>query len=213
MRDFHFFGMSTLLIRIRSCTFATMLEQQKQVLLFASGQGSNARAILEHFRGRSEVKFPLIVTNNPQAGVFALAREYGIDVLLLDRDRFYSPILLDTLDLYRPGLLVLAGFLWKLPQHMVQHYANRIVNIHPSLLPAYGGKGMYGHHVHEAVVRNGETKTGMTIHLVNEEYDQGTILLQKTVELPPSDTPDQVAAKVLQLEHTWYPKVIESLLN
>lgn len=189
-----------------------MLEHQKQVLLFASGQGSNARAILEHFRGKSDVQFPLIVTNNPQAGVFSLAREYGIDVLLLDRERFNSPILLDTLDLYRPELLVLAGFLWKLPEHLVQQYAKRIVNIHPSLLPAYGGKGMYGHHVHEAVVRNGETKSGMTIHLVNEEYDQGTILLQKTVDLSPTDTPEQVAAKVLQLEHAWYPKVVESLL-
>lgn len=190
-----------------------MLEHQKRVLLFASGLGSNARAILEHFQGQSHVQFPLIVTNNPQAGVFALAREYGIDVLLLDRDRFNSPILLDTLDLYRPELLVLAGFLWKLPEQVVQHYPNRIVNIHPSLLPAYGGKGMYGHHVHEAVVRNRESVSGMTIHLVNEEYDQGTILLQKTVDLAPADTPEQLAAKVLQLEHTWYPKIIESLLK
>ena len=190
-----------------------MMERQRQIILFASGAGSNVAAILRYFADKPNYHFPLIITNNPAAGVIDLAKEHQIDVLMVDKYRFLSPILLDTLDLYQPDLLVLAGFLWKIPEDMVAHYRNRIVNIHPALLPAHGGKGMYGRHVHEAVVAQGEKESGITIHLVNENYDEGTTLLQKKVKVTASDTADSLAKKVLKLEHEWYAKVIESLLK
>lgn len=184
----------------------------KNVILFASGGGSNVKAILNYFRGNDAVAFPLIVTNNPRAGVIEIAREHRVNCMLLNKEVFKSEVFLDTLDFYRPELLILAGFLWKIPDYLIQAYPNKILNIHPSLLPKFGGKGMYGHHVHTAVLAAGETESGITIHMVNEEYDQGRKLLQKTVAVEPKDTPETLAARVLQLEHEWYPKVIESLL-
>lgn len=189
------------------------IRRMKNVLLFASGGGSNVKAILQYFKGDSGVSFPLIVTNNPKAGVIQIAKDFQIDCMLLNREVFQSEVFLDTLDLYQPDLLILAGFLWKIPDYLIQAYPNKILNIHPSLLPKFGGKGMYGHHVHEAVLAAGETESGITIHMVNEEYDQGRKLLQKTVPVESNDTPETLAARVLQLEHTWYPKVIDSLLK
>lgn len=185
----------------------------KNVLLFASGGGSNVKAILQYFKENTNVSFPVIVTNNPNAGVIQIAKEFQINCILLNKAVFQSEVFLDTLDLYQPDLLVLAGFLWKIPDYLIQAYPNKILNIHPSLLPKFGGKGMYGHHVHEAVLDARETESGITIHMVNEEYDQGRKLLQKTVPVESNDTPESLAARVLQLEHTWYPKVIESLLK
>ncbi|MBP6624528.1 MAG: phosphoribosylglycinamide formyltransferase [Chitinophagaceae bacterium] len=184
----------------------------KNILLFASGGGSNVRAILTYFKDHASYHFPLVVTNRTDAGVIKIAQEFGLDVLLVDKDIFESAVLLDTLDLYKPDLLVLAGFLWKIPEYMVEAYNNKIVNIHPALLPAYGGKGMYGHFVHEAVIAAKEKESGMTIHMVNENYDEGIVLLQKKVSITKSDNAITLAAKVLALEHEWYPKVIESLL-
>jgi phosphoribosylglycinamide formyltransferase-1 len=189
-----------------------MEQPVKKVILFASGGGSNVKAILNTFTDNPRIEFPLIVCNNPKAGVINLAKSFGIDVLLIDKAHFNSAILVDTLDMYQPDLLVLAGFLWKIPSHIIAHYPNKIINIHPALLPAYGGKGMYGHHVHEAVVANNETESGITIHFVNEHYDEGTILLQKKVVLLPTDDAQTVASKVLELEHLWYAKVIDSIL-
>lgn len=185
----------------------------KKILLFASGGGSNVRAILEYFRGREDVSFPLIITNNAKAGVIEIAKEYGIDVLLINKSVFQSDVFIDTIDYYQPNLLVLAGFLWKIPDYLIQGYPNKIINIHPSLLPKYGGKGMYGHHVHTAVVANNETESGITIHIVNEHYDEGVILMQKTVTVDIDETPHTLAAKVLKLEHAWYAKVIDTLLG
>jgi phosphoribosylglycinamide formyltransferase-1 len=185
----------------------------KKILLFASGGGSNVRAILEYFRGREDVSFPLIITNNAKAGVIEIAKEYGIDVLLINKSVFQSDVFIDTIDYYQPDLLVLAGFLWKIPDYLIQGYPNKIINIHPSLLPKYGGKGMYGHHVHTAVVANNETESGITIHIVNEHYDEGMILMQKTVTVDIDETPHTLAAKVLKLEHAWYAKVIDTLLG
>ncbi|MEN9340353.1 MAG: phosphoribosylglycinamide formyltransferase [Bacteroidota bacterium] len=185
----------------------------KKILLFASGGGSNVRAILEYFRGREDVSFPLIITNNAKAGVIEIAKEYGIDVLLINKSVFQSDVFIDTIDYYQPDLLVLAGFLWKIPDYLIQGYPNKIINIHPSLLPKYGGKGMYGHHVHTAVVANNETESGITIHIVNEHYDEGVILMQKTVTVDIDETPQTLAAKVLKLEHAWYAKVIDTLLG
>ncbi len=185
----------------------------KNVLLFASGGGSNVRAILKYFKDSIHVSFPLIVTNNPRAGVIGIAQEYDTEVLLINKEIFSTGVFIDTIDFYKPDLIVLAGFLWKIPEYLVKAFPNKIINIHPALLPKYGGKGMYGHHVHEAVVRNKEKESGITIHFVNEHYDEGTILLQKSIALETGDTAESVASKVLALEHAWYAKVIESILT
>ncbi len=189
-----------------------MDQQVKKVILFASGGGSNVAAILAYFKNNHHIEFPLIVTNNAKAGVIDIAKQHNIDLLLVDKEHFQSPIFIDTLDLIKPDLLVLAGFLWKIPSNLVTHFPFKIINIHPALLPAYGGKGMYGHYVHEAVVANHEKETGITIHFVNEQYDEGTILLQKKIDVQPNENAETVAKNVLKLEHAWYSKVIESLL-
>lgn len=185
----------------------------KNVILFASGGGSNVQAILQYFADKPDIHFPLIVTNNAQAGVIEIAATHGIDVMLVDKLVFASPVLIDALEVYKPDLLVLAGFLWKIPDFLVSRYPRKIINIHPALLPKYGGKGMYGHHVHEAVVQNKEKETGITIHWVNENYDEGTILLQKKIAIHPSQQAAEVAAQVLQIEHEWYSQVIHQLLK
>jgi len=185
----------------------------KNILLFASGGGSNVRAILDYFDARTDVNFPLILTNKASAGVVDMARERGMDVLLLSKGVFQSDVFLDTIDYFQPDLLVLAGFLWKIPEYLIQAYPHKIINIHPSLLPKYGGKGMYGSYVHTAVLANRETESGMTIHLVNERYDEGTILLQKSLQIAPDETPATLASRVLELEHQWYPRVIENLIE
>ncbi len=184
----------------------------KKIILFASGGGSNVAAILNYFNDSKNVEFPLIVTNNPTAGVIQIAQLHKIDLLLIDKKHFQSDAFIDSIDYLNPDLIVLAGFLWKIPTELVLHFNNKIINIHPALLPAYGGKGMYGHYVHEAVVANQEKETGITIHLVNEHYDKGTPLLQKRIPILQSDNANQVAHNVLKLEHEWYSKVIESLL-
>jgi phosphoribosylglycinamide formyltransferase-1 len=184
----------------------------KNVILFASGGGSNVAAILDYFKDIKQIEFPLIVTNNAKAGVINIAKQHNIDLVLVDKEHFQSPIFIDTLDLLKPDLLVLAGFLWKIPSNIVNHFPFKIINIHPALLPAYSGKGMYGHYVHEAVVANHEKETGITIHFVNEQYDEGTTLLQKKISILPTDNAETVAKNVLKLEHAWYSKVIESLL-
>ena len=185
----------------------------KNILLFASGGGSNVKAILNYFKDHEEVGFPVIITNNQNAGVLDVAQHHGVDVMLINKWIFRDEVFIDAIDIYQPKLLVLAGFLWKIPDYIVSAYQNKIINIHPSLLPKYGGKGMYGHYVHEAVIANKEKESGMTIHMVNEQYDEGTILLQKKVKITKTDTPESLSAKVLTLEHEWYPKVIETLID
>lgn len=184
----------------------------KNVILFASGGGSNVQAILDYFRGNDKVHFPLIVCNKAHAGVLDIAEHEGIDFLLIDKSIFTSEVFLDNLEAYQADLIVLAGFLWKIPDFLIQAYERKIINIHPALLPNYGGKGMYGSNVHKAVIENKEKESGITIHIVNEEYDKGTILLQKKVIVAEYDTPTTLAEKVLALEHQWFAKVIESLI-
>lgn len=190
-----------------------MENETKHILLFASGGGSNVDAILNYFKSKIGYSFPLIITNNPKAGVFSIAQKNNVDVLLVDKSKFNDAQFIKTLQSYNPDLLVLAGFLWKIPASLVAQFPNKIINIHPALLPAYGGKGMYGHHVHEAVVSNKEKESGITIHYVNEHYDEGAILLQQSTAILPEDSATIVAAKVLKLEHEWYPKTIEHLLS
>ncbi|MBK9299849.1 MAG: phosphoribosylglycinamide formyltransferase [Bacteroidetes bacterium] len=185
----------------------------KNILLFASGGGSNVKAILEYFKDNQSVSFPLIITNKAHAGVIEIAKEHLIDVLLINKQIFNEEVFIDTLESYKPDLLVLAGFLWKIPDYMIMAFPNKIINIHPALLPKYGGKGMYGHFVHEAVIANHEKESGITIHFVNEHYDEGTVLLQKSIPVSIDDVPEELAKKVLKLEHEWYAKVIESLLK
>ena len=186
--------------------------EMKNIVIFASGAGSNAQAIINYFRGSNDINVSLIVSNKSQAGVLQIAEAEEIDSMLIDKKIINDDSFLSVLKDYQTDLIVLAGYLWKIPDYLIQAYENRIVNIHPSLLPKYGGKGMYGGYVHKAVIENQETESGITIHLVNEEYDKGEILLQKQVTVSPEDTPDSLAQKIHKLEHAHFAAAIEKLL-
>ncbi|UFH54841.1 phosphoribosylglycinamide formyltransferase [Spirosoma sp. KNUC1025] len=185
----------------------------KRIAIFASGSGSNAEKIADYFANKADVEISLIVSNNPKAGVIDRARRLHIPVLLFDRTTFYDTKRITQLLLNQHiDLIVLAGFMWLMPSNLVRAFPNKIMNIHPALLPKFGGKGMYGHFVHEAVVAAGETESGITIHYVNERYDEGQIIFQAHVSIVPSDTPDDVAHKVQVLEHLHYPRIVEEVL-
>jgi len=188
----------------------------KRIAIFASGAGSNAQKIIAHFhKNRSGIaKIALIVCNNPNAGVIAIAKKENIPVLLVERDRFFEK------DAYLPPLheaginfIVLAGFLWKIPSLLITAYPDKIVNIHPALLPNYGGKGMYGRHVHQAVIANKEKESGITIHLVDEKYDHGRIVFQTSCSIAPNETAAGLANTIQALEYKHYPETIEKLLQ
>jgi phosphoribosylglycinamide formyltransferase-1 len=182
--------------------------------IFASGGGSNARKIIEHLNASPDLNVVLVVCNKKNAGVLDIAAEHGIPTLLIDRASFYeSTAVLDELRSRDVDFIALAGFLWLVPGYLVQAYPRRILNIHPALLPKYGGKGMYGHHVHEAVKAAGDTVSGPTIHWVNEHYDEGDIVYQASTHLDPEDTPEDIARKVLALEHAHYPEVVERCMR
>lgn len=185
-----------------------------KLAIFASGAGSNAQKIIDHFRNAAGISVALIACNKPGAGVLAIAQREGIASLLIEKEPFFRG------DAYVPflkekeiGFIVLAGFLWKVPPVLISAYPNKIVNIHPALLPKYGGKGMYGNHVHEAVIVNKEKESGITIHLVDEQYDHGRTLLQATCPVDATDTASSLAQKIHQLEHYYYPRVIEQELG
>lgn len=187
-------------------------EKKIHLGIFASGTGSNARKIADYFNNHPFVTLALIVSNKPDAPVLEMARGKNIPTVVIHRKDFYqTSTLLETLKNQEIDLIVLAGFLWLVPEYLIKAYPNRIINIHPSLLPRHGGKGMYGMHVHEAVKKAGETESGITIHYVNQEYDQGAIIFQKTVGLEPEDTPQSIAKKVQNLEHTYFPGQIEKI--
>ncbi len=184
------------------------------IAIFASGTGSNAKKIVEHFKDHKYVKVSLVVSNKEKAPVLEMARSNNIPTLIIDRDRFYnSEDILKDFSIYKVDFIVLAGFLLLIPGYLTQKFHNRIVNIHPALLPKYGGKGMYGMNVHKAVKAANEKESGMTIHYVNEKYDEGEILFQKSCKIMPEDSPERIAQKVLQLEHQHYSKVIEKILT
>lgn len=184
----------------------------KKIAIFASGSGSNAENIVRYFRGKENLNVECIYSNKHDAFVLERAKKYNIPSKVFSRDDFYSSYsIVDDLKEKDVDLIVLAGFLWLIPQNLTNQFT--IINIHPALLPKYGGKGMYGHKVHEAVVANGEKLSGITIHYVNENYDEGQIIFQATCEVLPEDTPDDVASKVHQLEYEYFPKVIEKLLT
>ena len=184
-----------------------------EIAIFASGAGSNAKKIVKHFKSSDYIKIRLIVCNKPEAGVIDIAFQEDIRVLLIEKEHFFrGGAYVTTLKELEIDFIVLAGFLWKIPQALVAAYPNKIINIHPALLPKYGGKGMYGHFVHEAVIANGEKESGITIHYVNENFDEGLPIFQATCPVLPTDTPDTLAARIHQLEHTHFAKVIESVL-
>ncbi|REA57645.1 phosphoribosylglycinamide formyltransferase [Dyadobacter luteus] len=186
----------------------------KRIAIFASGSGSNAEKISAYFSDRTDVEVSLILTNNPQAGVIARARKLHIPVLVFDRKTFYeSERILEILKNNNIDLIVLAGFMMLIPTYLVNGFENKMVNIHPALLPKYGGKGMYGSFVHEAVVAAKEKESGITIHFVNEHYDEGNIIFQTSCEVLPTDTADDVANKIHVLEHAHFPQVIDQLIS
>jgi len=186
----------------------------KNIAIFASGSGSNARKIMEHFADRNDVSVHLVVSNRADAGVLKITKSFGVDSIVIQRKTFYeTEDVLSVLNKYEINLVVLAGFLWLLPQYLVETYIGKIINIHPALLPKYGGKGMHGIHVHEAVKNAHEIESGITIHYVNDHYDEGQIIFQARCQLSPSDSPEEIARKVLQLEHKHYPEVIDQLLQ
>jgi len=184
-----------------------------QLILFASGRGSNAQAIIDYFKENGKATVALIVSNKQDAGVLEIAKREHIPFLIINKKTFGEALLLDQLKGYNPSLLVLAGFLWKIPESIVTEFAGRIVNIHPALLPKYGGKGMYGHNVHNAVLANKDEQSGITIHAVNEDYDEGAILLQVHCPVLPGDTADTLASRIHELEHFYYPRSIHFLLD
>ena len=191
-----------------------MSKSVKNIAILASGAGSNAQKILEHFSDRMDIAVRLIVSNKPEAGVLNIAKVASIDTFVVTRDSFYTKTdLLVELDKHNIDFIVLAGFLWLIPPYLIQHYPERIINIHPALLPKYGGKGMYGHFVHEAVHLAKDTHSGITIHYVNEKYDEGSIVFQERCEILPSDQPEDIAKKVQVLEHSYYPTVIDQLVS
>ena len=191
-----------------------MSKSVKNIAILASGAGSNAQKILEYFSDRMDIAVPLIISNKKEAGVLNIAKLSSIDTFVVTRDTFYSTTdLLIELDKRNIDFIVLAGFLWLIPPYLIQHYPDRIINIHPALLPKYGGKGMYGHFVHEAVHLAKDTHSGITIHFVNEKYDEGSIVFQERCEILPSDQPEEIAKKVQVLEHSYYPTVIDQLVS
>ena len=186
----------------------------KNIAVFASGSGTNAEKLFEKFRDHPRARVALLLTNNPKAGALARARKFGVPTEVFSKNALQTTDqMLTTLQNNRIDLIVLAGFMLKVPENLIRAFPDRIINIHPALLPAYGGKGMYGSHVHEAVVAAGERETGISIHYVNEHYDEGRLIRQVSCPVAPDDTAEDVAAKVHRLEHQYYPEVVEELVR
>jgi formyltetrahydrofolate-dependent phosphoribosylglycinamide formyltransferase len=184
------------------------------IAIFASGAGSNAQKIIDHFRNSSVANVSLIVCNKPGAGVLNIADKENIPVLLIEKEKFFhGNAYTNELNEYEIDLIVLAGFLWKIPATLIKSFPGKIINIHPALLPKYGGKGMYSHHVHEAVIAAMEKQSGITIHYVDEQYDHGDTILQVYCDVLENDTAASLAQRIHSLEHEHYPVVIEKLIR
>ena len=186
----------------------------KRIVIFASGSGTNAENLITYFRSKDDISVVQVLTNNPHAMVLERCKNLRVSALSFNRIAFSETgDVLELLKSKNPDLIVLAGFLWKIPESFIQAFPNKIINIHPALLPKYGGKGMYGIHVHEAVVENKEKETGITIHYVNENYDEGAIIFQAKCQVLPTDNAENLAAKIHELEMQHFPEVVENLLN
>ena len=185
----------------------------QKIILFASGNGSNAENIFRFFKNKKNVDVLTVYTNRSKAGVINRFRPLGINVEVFNRKSFINGSLLKNVINQNPDLIILAGFLWKFGSDWIEAFDKKIINIHPSLLPKYGGKGMYGDHVHKAVKENCESETGITIHYINEFYDEGAIIFQEKVKLDKDDNLEDISYKVRKLEHKYFPTVIKDLLN
>jgi formyltetrahydrofolate-dependent phosphoribosylglycinamide formyltransferase len=184
-----------------------------RIAIFASGAGSNAQKIIDHFSNHSSIKVALIVCNNPQAGVVNIAAKENIPILQIEKEKFFNTdVYVNQLKEKNIDWIILAGFLWKVPLSFIQSYSNKIINIHPALLPKYGGKGFYGKAVHEAVLAANDKESGISIHFVDEIYDHGKIIFQAKCPVLPMDTADSLTQRIHSLEHEHYAKVIEELL-
>ncbi|ASB49622.1 phosphoribosylglycinamide formyltransferase [Alkalitalea saponilacus] len=186
----------------------------KNIIILASGSGTNAENIIKYFNNSTTAKVTWLLSNKEDAYAITRAKNLNINTLTFTKEEFSNlDKVLHFLIEKQPDLIVLAGFLLLVPSKIVRAFPNRIVNIHPALLPAYGGKGMYGEHVHKAVIENKENKSGITIHFVNENYDEGDIIFQASCSISKNDTPESLAEKIHELEHAHFPKVIEGLLG
>ncbi|MBN8858884.1 MAG: phosphoribosylglycinamide formyltransferase [Sphingobacteriales bacterium] len=183
-----------------------------RLAIFASGAGSNTQKIIDHFRGDNIIHTALIVSNKPKAGVLDIAQRENIPVLIIEKERFFADGYVPVLKEKKIDWIILAGFLWKIPVPLIEAFPEHIINIHPALLPNYGGKGMYGHFVHEAVIAAGEKESGITIHYVDEHFDHGKTIFQAKCPVEATDTPDTLARKIHELEHYYYPTTIRALI-
>lgn len=185
----------------------------KRIVILASGSGTNAEAIAGHFNLGANAKVTLILSNRQDAYVLERAKKLNIPAFCFSRtDLYETDLVLNRLKDENPAMIVLAGFLWLMPDNIIRNFPGQIINIHPALLPKYGGKGMYGSKVHEAVIAAGEKESGITIHYVNEKYDEGDIIFQARCPVLPNDTPEALAQRIHTLEHRHYPEEIEKLL-
>jgi phosphoribosylglycinamide formyltransferase-1 len=184
-----------------------------RIAIFASGSGTNAQNIAEYFKGHPAISVAMVLANKPDAYVLERAKNLGIPSFVFNRKDFYeNQVVLEELKKHEVDFLILAGFLWLIPGYLLNAYPDRIVNIHPALLPKYGGKGMYGDKVHQAVIAAGEKRTGISIHYVNEQYDDGAIIFQDSFEILPADTAETIAQRVHVLEYKHFPRVIEEVV-
>ena len=187
---------------------------KKRIVIFASGSGTNTENIIKYFQRTQFAEVVLVLSNKKDAKVLERAEGLNVEAVSFTKDELFSEEgVLKILISSKPDLIVLAGFLLKFPKIIIKKFPNKVINIHPALLPKYGGKGMYGSFVHESVLKNSEEETGITIHYVNENYDEGTIISQKKVKLSKTETPETVAEKVHNLEYEWFPKVIEEIIK
>lgn len=188
--------------------------QMKRLAIFASGNGSNAKRLIDYFSGNKNISVALLVSNRKEAGALEIARKATIPAINFTKDEFYnSSTVINRLITEKIDFIVLAGFLIKVPDNILKAYENKIINIHPALLPDFGGKGMYGLNVHKAVIESGKTESGITIHLVNEHYDEGRILFQAKCPVIENEAPETLAARVQELEHHFLPKIVEDFIE
>jgi phosphoribosylglycinamide formyltransferase-1 len=187
---------------------------KKNIAIFASGEGTNAQQIIDYFHTSDKIKIALVVSNRQDANVLKRAENANIETLLINRKDFYeSNKIIDQLNKAKIDLIVLAGFLWMIPEHLVKAFPKKIINIHPALLPKFGGKGMYGMNVHRSVIGSKEKESGISIHYVNEQYDEGELISQHRCMVSENDTPETLALRIQQLEHEFFPRIIEKVLS
>jgi len=186
----------------------------KNIAIFASGNGTNAERIIKYFKDKNIAQVSIVLTNNSNAGVIKKVRDLGVAIHIFNRSGFYNNNeVLDILARNNVELIVLAGFLWLIPEQLINKYPNKIINIHPALLPKHGGKGMYGMRVHETVIANGDSKSGITIHWVNKNYDEGQVIFQAEFAIVDNETPQSLAEKIHTLEYKHFPKEIENIIS